>query len=59
MAQSTARTADYDMRAFYPTIDTILYGRKTYDCVLEYFRKKGIQNGMFDKKIANRLVLAR
>ena len=25
------RTIDYGMRAFYATIDTILWGRKTYD----------------------------
>jgi dihydrofolate reductase len=25
------RTVDYGMRAFYPSIDTILRGRKTYD----------------------------
>src|SRR5207237_3607551 len=30
------RTVDYGMRAFYPTIDTILWGRKTYDWVLDY-----------------------
>jgi len=28
------RTVDYGMRAFYPTIDTILLGRKTYDWAL-------------------------
>jgi len=44
---------DYGMRAFYSTIDTILWGRKTYDWVLEYWKKKGNQNGRFDKKVAN------
>jgi dihydrofolate reductase len=44
---------DYGMRAFYATIDTILWGRKTYDWALEYYRKKGIKDGMFDKKVAN------
>src|SRR5437763_1679142 len=34
------RTVDYGMREFYPTIDTILWGRKTYDWVLNYYKKK-------------------
>ncbi len=46
------RTVDYGMREFYPTIDTILWGRKTYDWVLNY-RKKGKKDGMFDAKVAN------
>lgn len=29
------RTVDYGMRAFYPTINTILRGRKIYDWVLD------------------------
>jgi hypothetical protein len=29
------------MNAFYATIDTILWGRKTYDWVLSYYKKKG------------------
>lgn len=44
---------DYGMRAFYSTIDTILWGRKTYDWVLDYWKKKGVKEGMFDKKVAN------
>jgi dihydrofolate reductase len=44
---------DYGMRAFYSTIDTILFGRKTYDWALNYWKKKGIKGGMFDKKVAN------
>ena len=44
---------DYGMRAFYSTIDTILLGRKTYDWALEYQKKKGIKEGMFDTKVAN------
>jgi dihydrofolate reductase len=44
---------DYGMGAFYATIDTILWGRKTYDWVLAYFNKKGKKNGMFDTKLAN------
>jgi dihydrofolate reductase len=47
------RTVDYGMRAFYPTIDTILWGRKTYDWLLDYYKKKGKKRGMFDTKLAN------
>ena len=47
------RTADYGMGAFYRTIDTILWGRKTYDWVLDYWRKKGKKGRMFDTKLAN------
>ena len=47
------RTVDYGMRAFYPTIDTILWGRKTYDWLLNYYKKKGKKEGMFDTKLAN------
>jgi dihydrofolate reductase len=44
---------DYGMKAFYPTIDTILWGRKTYDWLLAYFRKRGKTTGLFDTKVAN------
>ena len=47
------RTVDYGMRAFYPTIDTILWGRKTYDWLLHYYKQKGKKRGMFDTKLAN------
>jgi dihydrofolate reductase len=47
------RTVDYGMKEFYPTIDTILWGRKTYDWVLAYYKKKGKKSGMFDTKVAN------
>jgi len=47
------RTVDYGMRAFYPTIDTILWGRKTYDWVLDYYKERGRKGEMFDTKIAN------
>jgi dihydrofolate reductase len=47
------RTADHGMTKFYATIDTILWGRKTYDWVLAYYRKRGSKGGMFDKKLAN------
>jgi dihydrofolate reductase len=44
---------DYGMRAFYATIDTILLGRKTYDWALDYWKKHGKKEGMFDKNVAN------
>ena len=47
------RTADYGMRKFYPTIDTILWGRRTYDWLLNYNKKKGRTKGLFDAKLAN------
>lgn len=47
------RTVDYGMGAFYPTIDTILWGRKTYDWALNYSKKTGKKDGMFDTKLAN------
>ena len=47
------RNVDYGMGAFYPTIDTILWGRKTYDWLLEYFRKKGKTEGLFDTMVKN------
>jgi dihydrofolate reductase len=47
------RSVDYGMGAFYPTIDTILWGRRTYDRALAYYKKKGRKSGMFDTKLAN------
>ncbi len=47
------RTVDYGMSEFYPRIDTILWGRKTYDWLLDYWRKKGKTKGLFDTKVAN------
>jgi dihydrofolate reductase len=47
------RTVDYGIRAFYRTIDTILWGRKTYDWVLHYYKEKGMTGEMFDTKLAN------
>jgi len=47
------RTVDYGMRAFYRTIDTILWGRKTYDWVLHYYNESGMKGEMFDTKLAN------
>jgi dihydrofolate reductase len=46
------RTADYGMRAFYRKIDTILFGRKTYDWALNYYKKKG-KEPEFDRKVTN------
>jgi dihydrofolate reductase len=47
------RNVDYGMRAFYSTIDTILWGRKTYDWLLDYYKHRGRKTGMFDTKLAN------
>jgi len=47
------RKFDYGMISFYRTIDTILWGRKTYDWVLSYHKKKGQKEGMFDRKVSN------
>ena len=44
---------DYGMKAFYRTIDTILWGRKTYDWLLAYHKKHGLKGEMFDTKVAN------
>lgn len=48
------RTDDTGMREFYSTIDTILWGRKTYDWALDYCRRTGTRpSGVFDRKVAN------
>ena len=44
---------DYGLAAFYKTIDTILWGRKTYDWLIAYYKKKGKKTGLFDTKVAN------
>ena len=46
-------TVDYGMRAFYRTIDTILWGRKTYDWALDYHKKAGSKGEIFDTNVAN------
>ena len=46
-------TFDYGMRDFYHTIDTILWGRKTYDWLVNYYKKKGKSKGLFDTKVTN------
>jgi dihydrofolate reductase len=43
---------DYGMRAFYRSIDTILWGRKTYDVALKY-QKQGNEEARFDPKVKN------
>lgn len=44
---------DYGMSEFYGTIDTILWGRKTYDWGLAYAKKTGMKESIFDPKVAN------
>src|ERR1700730_8875762 len=44
---------DDGMTSFYSSIDTILWGRKTYDWLLAYYKKKGTKGEMFDTKVAN------
>lgn len=44
---------DYGMMKFYRSIDTILWGRKTYDWGMAYQKKTGSQQSMFDKNVAN------
>ena len=46
-------TIDYGMRRFYASVDTILWGRKTYDWLLAYHRKRGQTTGLFDQSRAN------
>jgi dihydrofolate reductase len=43
---------NYGMDAFYKSIDTILWGRKTCDMALE-FQKKGVSGSAFDTKVKN------
>ena len=47
------RRVDYGMRTFYRTIDTILWGRKTYDWLLRYYKERHLKGEMFDTKLAN------
>ena len=48
-----SRLPDYGMAAFYKTIDTILWGRKTYDWALAYQKKTGTKADIFDRNVAN------
>jgi len=43
---------NYGMGAFYKTIDTILWGRKTCDVALE-FQKKAVSESAFDTNVKN------
>jgi dihydrofolate reductase len=43
---------NYGMGAFYQSIDTILWGRKTCDMALE-FQKKGVAGSAFDTNVKN------
>ena len=43
---------NYGMNAFYKSIDTILWGRKTCDMALD-FQKKGVSGSAFDTKVKN------
>lgn len=44
---------DYGMKEFYGTIDTILWGRKTYDWLLDYHKKQNKTEGLFDTNLDN------
>lgn len=44
---------EYGTKAFYKTIDTILWGRKTYDWLIAYYRKQGKTPKLFDTKVRN------
>jgi len=43
---------NYGMEAFYKSIDTILWGRKTCDMALD-FQKKGVAGTAFDTRVKN------
>ena len=43
---------DYGMGAFYKSIDTVLWGRKTCDIALD-FQKKGVTGSAFDTRVKN------
>jgi dihydrofolate reductase len=43
---------NYGMNAFYESIDTILWGRKTCDMALD-FQRKGVAGTAFDTKVKN------
>jgi dihydrofolate reductase len=47
------RNVDYGMKAFYPTIDTILWRRKTYDWLLNYYKLRDKAKGLFDARVVN------
>lgn len=43
---------NYGLNAFYKTIDTILWGRKTYDVAVA-MQKKGVEGSAFDTNVRN------
>jgi dihydrofolate reductase len=43
---------NYGMSAFYKSIDTVLWGRKTCDMALD-FQKKGVPGTAFDTRVKN------
>jgi len=43
---------NYGMEAFYKTIDTILWGRKTCDVAID-FQKEGVAGSAFDTRVKN------
>jgi dihydrofolate reductase len=45
--------ADYGIKAFYKTVDTIIMGRKTYDWAMAYAKKHRMKSGVFDAKLRN------
>lgn len=47
------RGGDYGMARFHRSIDTILLGRGTYDWAMEYARKTGSSEGLFDPRVAH------
>jgi dihydrofolate reductase len=51
-APSTGSTGNYGMGAFYKSIDTVLWGRKTCDLALDY-QKKGVSGTAFDTRVKN------
>ena len=44
---------DYGMKEFYASIDTILWGRKTYDWLLDYYNEKNKTECPFDTNLEN------
>lgn len=46
-------TIDYGMKEFYSSIDTILWGRKTYDWLVRYLKKTGSASSPVDPKMKN------
>lgn len=49
---SPSPRGNYGLNAFYKTIDTILWGRKTYDVAVA-MQKKGVEGAGFDTSVKN------